>query len=71
MPSIRLPYAAYKRSRPLLINSESRAMPIPWRRLAVAAAFLATAACARHDPALGRHVEHPDFPADAAWAVSR
>ena len=38
----------------------------PW----VAAALVAMAtmaACERGDPALGRHVDHPDFPADAAW----
>lgn len=68
MPSIGFPYAAYKRPRPLLINSESVRMPILRRRLAVATALLAAAACGRQDPALGRHVEHPDFPADAAWA---
>jgi hypothetical protein len=39
-----------------------------YRRRALAAALLAAAACARGDPALGRHVAHPDFPADAAWA---
>jgi len=43
-------------------------MPITRRRLAVAAALLAAGACGRADPALGRHVDHPDFPADAAWA---
>lgn len=37
------------------------------RRLAAAAAVLAAAGCDRGDPALGRHVDHPDFPADAAW----
>ena len=68
MPSIPLPYAADKRARPLLIDSESSVPSIPRRRLAVAAALAAAAACGRYDPALGRPIEHPDFPADAAWA---
>jgi len=36
----------------------------PW----LAAVLLAVAACSRNDPVLGRHVDHPDFPADVAWA---
>jgi glutaminyl-peptide cyclotransferase len=43
-------------------------MPLLRRGLATAAILAAAAACGRGDPALGRHVEHPDFPADAAWA---
>ena len=31
-------------------------------------ALLACAACARGDPALGRHVEHPEFLEDVAWS---
>ena len=43
-------------------------MPIARRRPWLAAALLAAAACNRTDPVLGRHVDHPDFPADVAWA---
>lgn len=68
MPSIPLPYAAYKPRRPALIISESTAMPAFRRRPTLAAALFFVAACGRGDPALGRHVEHPDFPTDAAWA---
>ncbi|HSU13494.1 M28 family peptidase [Longimicrobium sp.] len=30
--------------------------------------LLAFSACTRGDPALGRHVDHPEFPGDVAWA---
>jgi glutaminyl-peptide cyclotransferase len=42
-------------------------MPRLRRRLAAAVALLAAAGCSRGDPALGQHIDHPDFPADAAW----
>ncbi|HEX8906041.1 MAG TPA: M28 family peptidase, partial [Longimicrobiaceae bacterium] len=37
----------------------------PWAPLA---ALLSLAACAPRDPALGRHVDHPDFLEEVAWA---
>lgn len=37
------------------------------RRLAAAAVLLAAACAPGGDPALGRHVDHPEFPAAAAW----
>jgi Zn-dependent M28 family amino/carboxypeptidase len=43
-------------------------MPLrPRRAVAPAAALALCLACAR-DPSLGRHVDHPDFPADVAWS---
>ena len=43
---------------------------MPFRRAALRAALpvLVCAACTRGDPALGRHVDHPEFLEDVAWA---
>ncbi|HET7230840.1 MAG TPA: M28 family peptidase [Longimicrobium sp.] len=43
-------------------------MPARSGARAVLALALALSACTRGDPALGRHVDHPEFPAEVAWA---
>ena len=70
MPSIPFPYAAYKR-RPAALNQPRirtvHARPPAFRRPPCSRSR-SSPPCGRGDPALGRHVEHPDFPPDAAWA---
>ena len=43
-------------------------MPFRRARRGAPLLLLALFACTRGDPALGRHVDHPDFLADVAWA---
>jgi len=43
-------------------------MPACGTRAAAVLALVLLAACERGDPALGRHVDRPEFPPDLAWA---